>query len=219
MGAALSVQRVSWLARPYGALPLLTRTRRCQEPTMTLAEREDFIGWLNEPDADRLAFVVMGGVFAESVDHDSNAAARRRGRRRRPAATVPAPRPHRERQRRHGHRRRRLRDRLPTTGDGPRRPSRRSRRPRPTTAASPCSPIPASPTQAIRPSCQAGGHRVFVPASPRRSRCILGIVGDRGRVATRLVLARGIKLAASLNPLRGTAQELRMIVGLADSRC
>ena len=46
---------------------------RCQEPAMTLAEREDFIGWLNEPDADRLAFAVMGGVFAESVDYDSNA--------------------------------------------------------------------------------------------------------------------------------------------------
>ena len=40
---------------------------------MTLAEREDFIGWLNEPDADRLAFVVMVGVFAESVDYDSTA--------------------------------------------------------------------------------------------------------------------------------------------------
>ena len=46
---------------------------RCQEPSMTLAEREDFIGWLNEPDAGRVAFVVMGGVFAESVDYDSTA--------------------------------------------------------------------------------------------------------------------------------------------------
>ena len=46
---------------------------RCQEPDMTLGEREDFIDWINEPDADHVAFVVMGGVFAESVDYDSRA--------------------------------------------------------------------------------------------------------------------------------------------------
>lgn len=43
---------------------------RCQEPDMTLADREDFIAWLNT-DGGRVAFVVMGGVFAESVDYDS----------------------------------------------------------------------------------------------------------------------------------------------------
>ena len=46
---------------------------RCQEPDMALADREDFIAWLNTPGADRVAFVVMGGVFAESVDYDSQA--------------------------------------------------------------------------------------------------------------------------------------------------
>ena len=46
---------------------------RCQEPDMGLTDRDDFIAWLNEPDADRVAFVVMGGVFAESVDYDSRA--------------------------------------------------------------------------------------------------------------------------------------------------
>ena len=45
---------------------------RCQEPEMTLADREDFIAWLNTDDG-RVAFVVMGGVFAESVDYDSRA--------------------------------------------------------------------------------------------------------------------------------------------------
>ena len=45
---------------------------RCQEPEMTLADREDFIAWLNT-DGGRVAFVVMGGVFAESVDYDSDA--------------------------------------------------------------------------------------------------------------------------------------------------
>ncbi|MCY3814090.1 MAG: hypothetical protein OXH15_20075 [Gammaproteobacteria bacterium] len=49
---------------------------RCQEPDMTLADREDFIAWVNTdggPDGGRVAFVVMGGVFAESVDYDSSA--------------------------------------------------------------------------------------------------------------------------------------------------
>ena len=46
---------------------------RCQEPDMTLTDREEFIAWINEPDAGRVAFVVMGGVFAESVDYDSHA--------------------------------------------------------------------------------------------------------------------------------------------------
>lgn len=45
---------------------------RCQEPEMTLGDREDFIAWLNT-DEGRVAFVVMGGVFAESVDYDSEA--------------------------------------------------------------------------------------------------------------------------------------------------
>ena len=46
---------------------------RCQEPDMSLTDREEFIAWINEPDAGRVAFVVMGGVFAESVDYDSHA--------------------------------------------------------------------------------------------------------------------------------------------------
>ena len=46
---------------------------RCQEPDMTLTDREEFIAWLNEPTAGRVAFVVMGGVFAESVDYDGRA--------------------------------------------------------------------------------------------------------------------------------------------------
>ncbi len=41
---------------------------RCQQPGMTLDEREDFIDWISEPQAGRVAFVVMGGVFGESVD-------------------------------------------------------------------------------------------------------------------------------------------------------
>lgn len=45
---------------------------RCQEPEMTLGDREEFIAWLNT-DGGRVAFVVMGGVFAESVDYDSRA--------------------------------------------------------------------------------------------------------------------------------------------------
>ena len=48
---------------------------RCQTADMALAERRDFIAWLNERRADRkrLGFVVMGGVFTESVDFDSEA--------------------------------------------------------------------------------------------------------------------------------------------------
>lgn len=48
---------------------------RCQTADMTLAERRDFIAWLNERRAGRkrLGFVVMGGVFTESVDFDSEA--------------------------------------------------------------------------------------------------------------------------------------------------
>ena len=46
---------------------------RCQEPKMDLAERAEFIAWISEPGANRIGFVVMGGVFAESVDFDSRA--------------------------------------------------------------------------------------------------------------------------------------------------
>lgn len=46
---------------------------RCQARAMTLDEREDFIRWITERDAGRLGFVVMGGVFAESVDFDGGA--------------------------------------------------------------------------------------------------------------------------------------------------
>ena len=41
---------------------------RCQQPGMTLDEREDFVRWISEPQAGRVGFVVMGGVFGESVD-------------------------------------------------------------------------------------------------------------------------------------------------------
>ncbi|MDE0190190.1 MAG: ATP-dependent DNA helicase [Gammaproteobacteria bacterium] len=41
---------------------------RCQQPGMTLDDREDFIRWISEPQAGRVGFVVMGGVFGESVD-------------------------------------------------------------------------------------------------------------------------------------------------------
>ena len=47
---------------------------RCQTPDMALAERRDFIAWLNERRGrKRVGFVVMGGVFTESVDFDSEA--------------------------------------------------------------------------------------------------------------------------------------------------
>ena len=41
---------------------------RRQHAGMTLDEREDFVRWLSEPHAGRVGFVVMGGVFGESVD-------------------------------------------------------------------------------------------------------------------------------------------------------
>ena len=41
---------------------------RCQQRGMTLEERTDFIGWISEPNAGRVGFVVTGGVFGESVD-------------------------------------------------------------------------------------------------------------------------------------------------------
>lgn len=41
---------------------------RCQEQGMTLDEREGFIHWISESQAGRVGFVVMGGVFGESVD-------------------------------------------------------------------------------------------------------------------------------------------------------
>ncbi|MXY57038.1 MAG: hypothetical protein F4029_05325 [Gammaproteobacteria bacterium] len=41
---------------------------RCQQAGMTLDEREAFIRWMSEPNAGRVGFVVMGGVFGESVD-------------------------------------------------------------------------------------------------------------------------------------------------------
>ncbi len=44
----------------------------CQRPDMDLAEREAFIDALGEP-AGRIAFVVLGGVFTESVDFDGRA--------------------------------------------------------------------------------------------------------------------------------------------------
>ena len=41
---------------------------RCQQPGMTLDEREDFIRWISNPQTGRVGIVVMGGVFGESVD-------------------------------------------------------------------------------------------------------------------------------------------------------
>lgn len=46
---------------------------RCQTPDMALTDREAFIGWLNARGHRRLGFVVMGGVYTESVDFDSEA--------------------------------------------------------------------------------------------------------------------------------------------------
>ena len=40
---------------------------------MDLAEREDFIRWLDQPGTRRVGLVVAGGVFAESVDFDGEA--------------------------------------------------------------------------------------------------------------------------------------------------
>ena len=42
---------------------------RCQAPAMSEAEREAFLQWLPEaPEATRLGFAVMGGVFGEGID-------------------------------------------------------------------------------------------------------------------------------------------------------
>lgn len=46
---------------------------RCQRPGMSLAERDAFIAWLSERDTGRTGIVVLGGVFAESVDFDGGA--------------------------------------------------------------------------------------------------------------------------------------------------
>ena len=46
---------------------------RCQQPGMSLAERDEFIAWLSERGTGRTGIVVMGGVFAESVDFDGGA--------------------------------------------------------------------------------------------------------------------------------------------------
>ena len=46
---------------------------RRQRPGMDLAEREDFIRWLDQPNTRRVGLVVAGGVFAESVDFNSEA--------------------------------------------------------------------------------------------------------------------------------------------------
>ena len=47
---------------------------RCQAPGMDLQEREEFIRWLGQRGGEpRVGLVVMGGLFAESVDFDSRA--------------------------------------------------------------------------------------------------------------------------------------------------
>lgn len=46
---------------------------RCQQPGMDLEQRADFIDWIGRGGGTRVAFVVMGGVFAESVDYPANA--------------------------------------------------------------------------------------------------------------------------------------------------
>ena len=46
---------------------------RCQRPGMSLAERDEFIAWLSERNTGRTGIVVMGGVFAESVDFHGGA--------------------------------------------------------------------------------------------------------------------------------------------------
>jgi len=50
-----------------------TAETRCQRPGMDLAEREEFIAWLSARGSGRVGIVVMGGVFAESVDFDGGA--------------------------------------------------------------------------------------------------------------------------------------------------
>ena len=47
---------------------------RLQQANISLDERAEFIDWMNEP-SQRLGFVVMGGVFTESVDYRSTAIA------------------------------------------------------------------------------------------------------------------------------------------------
>jgi DNA excision repair protein ERCC-2 len=52
------------LARHWPRIPT-----RCQTPTMTEADRENFLEWLPEaPTESRLGFAVMGGVFGEGID-------------------------------------------------------------------------------------------------------------------------------------------------------
>ena len=48
---------------------------RAQRRDMTLDERDAFIRWMAETDAPRVGLVVMGGLFAESVDFDRDALA------------------------------------------------------------------------------------------------------------------------------------------------
>ena len=44
---------------------------RCQEQEMSISDRSEFIDWVNEG-SQRIALVVMGGVFTESVDFDTS---------------------------------------------------------------------------------------------------------------------------------------------------
>ena len=91
---------------------------RWQAPGMEAPEREDFIAWLGErADKPRLGLVVMGGVFAESVDFDSRALQAVVVVGPGPAAAVVATRSDRRRR----CRRRRRRGRLPAAGHDPRR--------------------------------------------------------------------------------------------------
>lgn len=47
-------------------------TSMSQTREMSLDERTSFVDWINQPD-QRMALVVMGGVFTESIDYDSDA--------------------------------------------------------------------------------------------------------------------------------------------------
>ena len=52
---------------------LSERSVRCQSRAMTSDDRQAFIDWMGELDGVKLGLVVMGGLFAESVDFDGEA--------------------------------------------------------------------------------------------------------------------------------------------------
>ena len=63
-----------YLDRVFGAMNNQRDQVRKQEAHMNVEERAEFIEWMNEPKA-RVGFMVMGGIFSESVDFDPGALA------------------------------------------------------------------------------------------------------------------------------------------------